>query len=147
MVAALLASCESTPPSDLAPPGRGSSVEGIDSTLESGRTSDEALSRAFREGTSDLQVLVRGSVSRILADDLSGDKHQRFIVKLSSGQTLLVAHNIDLAERVPVKVGMWVYLYGEYEWNAEGGVVHWTHKDPGGTHVDGWIQAEGVRYE
>ena len=35
-----------------------------------------------------------------LPDDNKGTRHQRFILKLSSGQTLLVAHNIDLADKI-----------------------------------------------
>lgn len=123
-------------------------VAGIDSTLESQRTPDSDIQAAFDNNTSNLQVLVRGVVEKHLADDLEGDKHQKFILRLASGQTLLVAHNIDLATRVPASsLGKTVYVYGEYEWNAQGGVVHWTHRDPGGSHAHGWIQFEGSRYE
>jgi hypothetical protein len=121
---------------------------GEDSALTARATSDEALAQAFASQAASLQVLVRGTVTKVLSDDISGDKHQRFIVKLSSGQTLLVAHNIDISPRVPnIKANTIVYAYGEYEWNAEGGVVHWTHKDPDGKHVAGWIQYFGERYQ
>jgi hypothetical protein len=110
-------------------------------------TSEATLGAYFAQNVSNEQVLVRAVVSRILADDTVGDQHQRFIFKLTSGQTLLVAHNIDLGARVPLSVGETVYVYGEYEWNAEGGVVHWTHVDPDGSHVAGWILYNGTRYQ
>lgn len=110
-------------------------------------TSEATLGAYFDQNVSNEQVLVRAVVSRILADDTVGDQHQRFILKLMSGQTLLVAHNIDLGARVPLSVGETVYVYGEYEWNAEGGVVHWTHVDPDGSHVAGWILYNGTRYQ
>ena len=89
-----------------------------------------------------------GTVSRILSDDNEGSRHQRFIVRLSSGSTLLIAHNIDLAPRVPsLKVGDAISFYGEYESNDRGGVIHWTHHDPRGSHVGGWIEHKGRRYE
>ena len=78
----------------------------------------------------------------------SRSRHQRFIVQLASGQTLLVAHNIDLAPRVAdLKPGHIVAFYGEYEWNERGGVIHWTHHDPRGQHAAGWVEHNGVRYQ
>lgn len=142
-----LSSCNETVPEELDLPTP-KPAAGIDSTLEAQRTPDSEIKAAFENNTSNLQVLVRGVVDRHLADDLEGDKHQKFILRLQSGQTLLVAHNIDLATRVPASsLGKTVYVYGEYEWNAQGGVVHWTHRDPGGSHAHGWIQFDGTRYE
>ena len=74
-----------------------------------------------------------GTVLRVLADDNSGSRHQRFILRLDSGQTVMVAHNIDLAPRIAsLRAGDRVGFSGEYEWNAQGGVIHWTHHDPAG---------------
>jgi hypothetical protein len=88
-----------------------------------------------------------GTVVRILPDDNDGSRHQRFILRLASGQTLLIAHNIDLAPRVaPLREGDTVAYQGEYVWNDRGGVVHWTHHDPAGTHPDGWLKHDGRTY-
>lgn len=99
-----------------------------------------------RRGVSNVFVEVNGTVDRLLADDNIGSRHQRFILELSSGHTVLVSHNIDLAERVPLNSGTFVTLRGEYEWNDQGGVVHWTHHDPQGRIEGGWIEVDGVRY-
>ena len=61
---------------------------------------DSPIGRAFASGTSDIQVEGEGTVIRVLADDLDGSRHQRFIVQLASGQTLLITHNIDIAPRI-----------------------------------------------
>ena len=94
------------------------------------------------------QVEGRGTVTRVLSDDSDGSRHQRFILRIASGRTLLVAHNIDLAPRLPsLKTGDTVAFYGEYEWNDKGGVIHWTHRDPQGRHVAGWLEHDGRRYQ
>jgi hypothetical protein len=96
----------------------------------------------------DEQMQGRGTVTRVLADDNDGDRHQRFILRLDSGQTLLIAHNIDLAPRVAgLKEGDVVEFNGGYEWNDKGGVIHWTHKDPRGQHVAGWLKHQGRTYQ
>ncbi len=102
---------------------------------------DSALRGAIDARAEDVQVEGQGVVARILPDDNKGSRHQRFIVRLSDGQTILIAHNIDLAPRVaPLDSGDTVSFAGEYVWNQQGGVVHWTHHDPQGRHVDGWIR-------
>lgn len=94
------------------------------------------------------QVRGQGTVSRVLSDDNEGSRHQRFILRLSTGRTLLLAHNIDLAPRVPsLQLGDTVSFYGVYEWNDRGGVIHWTHHDPQGRHTAGWLEHKGRRYE
>lgn len=109
---------------------------------------DSQIGRAFKNRTSDVQVEGKGVVTRILADDLDGDRHQRFIVRLASGQTILIVHNIDIAPRVAgLRKGRSVSFYGEYVWNEQGGMVHWTHHDPAGRHVAGWIRHNGRTYQ
>lgn len=109
--------------------------------------SDQILQRAFESQTRNLQVEGRGVVKRILPDDNEGSRHQRFILELGSGQTLLMAHNIDLAPRIPnLREGDEVEFRGEYDWNPEGGVIHWTHDDPAGRHPGGWLKHQGQIY-
>jgi hypothetical protein len=109
---------------------------------------DQLLTAAFESHRSNLQVEGSGRVSRVLPDDNDGSRHQRFIVQLGTGQTVLVAHNIDLASRVAsLEVGDLVEFNGEYELNERGGVIHWTHRDPRGGHVDGWLKHEGRTYQ
>ena len=110
--------------------------------------SDAALGKAFKNRVSALQVEGQGVVTKILPDDNNGSRHQRFIVRLRSGQTLLIAHNVDLAPRVPSIVERdLVLFYGEYAWNPRGGVIHWTHRDPAGRHVAGWLKHKGRTYQ
>jgi len=90
---------------------------------------------------------ISGTVKRTLADDNEGSRHQRFILAVPGGKTLLVAHNIDLADRVPLKTGDQLSLHGRYETNDRGGVMHWTHHDPDGRTPGGWIEFKGKRYQ
>ena len=108
----------------------------------------DAIGRAFENRANAAQVTGEGAVIRLLSDDLNGSRHQRFIVELASGQTLLISHNIDLAPRIDgLEVGDSVRFNGEYVWNEKGGVVHWTHRDPRGRHVAGWVVHNGKTYQ
>lgn len=107
----------------------------------------EAITAAFERQARKVQVSAQGKVLRLLSDDNEGSRHQRFILELASGQTLLVAHNIDLAPRIDkLRVGDVVEFNGEYVWNPQGGVLHWTHHDPRGRHPPGWLKHEGRTY-
>jgi hypothetical protein len=109
---------------------------------------DAALAKAFDDRASDLEVEGDGTVARLLPDDEEGGRHQRFILRLASGQTLLVAHNIDVAPRVEgLEVGETIAFRGVYEWSSEGGTIHWTHHDPSGDHASGWLRHSGRVFE
>jgi hypothetical protein len=103
--------------------------------------SDLAISQAFGAYRKHFPVEGTGVVARILDDDEEGVRHQRFVLELDSGHTLLIAHNIDAAERLaPLAVGDRVSFKGEYQWNDLGGVIHWTHVDDEGEHEPGWLK-------
>ena len=109
---------------------------------------DQLLASFYKNRQSNIQVQGSGRVVRILPDDNDGSRHQKFIIQLDSGQTLLIAHNIDLAKRVKsLRIGGQISFYGEYAWNSQGGTIHWTHRDPHGHHTAGWIKHDGVTYQ
>jgi len=107
----------------------------------------KSIQSAYNNRQSDIQVQQTGKVVKILADDLKGSRHQKFILKFDQ-LSILVAHNIDLAPRIDrLRVGDSVEFYGEYEWNEKGGIVHWTHLDPAGRHINGWLKHKGKTYQ
>ena len=106
------------------------------------------LEKAFVNQQSDVQIHGEGRVKKVLPDDSKGSRHQKFILQTSPEMSVLVAHNIDLAPRLPgLREGDSVEFYGEYEWNDKGGVIHWTHSDPNGRHPDGWLKYKGEMYQ
>jgi hypothetical protein len=109
---------------------------------------DGSIARAYANRASNIQVAGEGTVIRVLPDDRDGSRHQRFIVQLTSGQTLLIAHNIDIAPRLDgLTIGDCVSFNGEYIWNQKGGVIHWTHHDPEGRHAAGWLKHKGRTFQ
>ncbi len=132
-------------------PGRsdspGASVQ-TSVSARAGDSNDAAIEHAFANRLGNQQLEGQGTVDKLLPDDNVGSRHQRFIVRLGSGRTVLVSHNLDLAPRIDsLRVGDTLAFYGEYEWNPKGGVIHWTHHDPQGRHVAGWIRHAGRTYQ
>jgi len=106
------------------------------------------VQKAFVNQKSDIQIHGEGRVTKVLRDDTKGLQHQKFILRISPEHTVLVAHNIDVAPRLPgLKAGDRVEFYGEYEWTTQGGVIHWTHRDSSGHHADGWLKYNGKTYQ
>ena len=99
-----------------------------------------------RYGKSDDDTWIEdtGIVVRLLGDERDKmwrqARHQRFVVELGGGQTLLISHNLDLAGPVPAGIGDRLRFRGVYEWNDRGGLLHWTHRDPLGRADGGWIR-------
>lgn len=102
----------------------------------------------FAQRRSGILVEGVGTVTRVLPDDNDGSRHQRFILSIGNGHTLLIAHNIDLAPRIPnLREGDQITFSGQYEYNNKGGVVHWTHHDPRRKRAGGWLEKNGYRYK
>ncbi|MCG8464127.1 MAG: DUF3465 domain-containing protein [Xanthomonadales bacterium] len=144
---------QQSPPSPTAAPVPfAPTADSTASTYANANEAHDTLSKdvaaAFAQGRGDVWVLGEARVKKLLSDDTKPPRHQRFILELSSGHTVLVAHNIDLAPRVEnLRVNSLLKIKGEYEWNEQGGVIHWTHHDPKGQHDGGWIEYRGQRYE
>lgn len=127
---------------------QGISIPGFSPDVAVVQSNDSTLQQAFDQRRSDLQVEGAGVVVKVLADDLKGSRHQKFILRLDNGLSLLVAHNIDLAPRIKtLNAGDRVAFFGEYEWSAQGGVIHWTHRDPDNRHAHGWLRHNGQTYQ
>jgi hypothetical protein len=102
------------------------------------------LTRTYGKADSGSWVETSGTVVRLLSDDEAPERHQRFVLDTGAGRTLLVLHNLEIAGRVPLGLGDRVQVRGLYEWNEQGGLVHWTHRDPmaidQGIDDGGWIR-------
>jgi hypothetical protein len=122
-----------------APQSSGDTPAAVDGSLR--------IAKAFRDKSSGVSSEGTATVERLLTDDNESPRHQRMILRLSNGMTVLVAHNIDIAPRVPVSEGDTITYRGQYEWNEKGGVIHWTHRDPRGRHPAGWISYRGQIYK
>ena len=135
-----IAACERAPSTAL--------IAESEQTQVAAQSDNKALIQAFKNKKSDIFVEGSGVVKKLLPDDNKGSRHQKFLVTISDEQTLLFAHNIDLAPRIDaIQVGDSVQFRGEYVYNPKGGVMHWTHHDPQGGNKVGWIKHAGKVYE
>ncbi len=126
-------------------PDTGSTPQGL--SVPADASGAQVLASLFQAERSGVMVEAAGRISRILPDDNKGSRHQRFIVRMDNGQTVLIAHNIDLAPRIAgLSEGRAIHFRGQYEWNERGGVVHWTHHDPNGRREGGWLRYDGREY-
>ena len=117
-------------------------------TSTQSHTAKSDVERAYSAKRSDVQVQGSGVVIKSLRDDNEGHRHQKFILRLALGTTILVAHNIDLAPKITsLKKGDTVMFNREYEYDSRGGVVHWTHHDPQRHHANGWLKHNGKTYQ
>lgn len=107
---------------------------------------------AYRAQRSNVEITTSGTVVKVLGvyNGPSG-AHENFLVATSPATgcrlTLRVAHNVDIARRIPLAPGEAVTLHGEYIYDSRGGIMHWTHRDPRGRHQGGYVEANGERYD
>ena len=129
--------------------GNGGSARPPSDAPRSTRTQPDnaAILRMLSQRAHEKWVEGASIVVKVLRDDLDGDRHQKFLLRISNDDRVLVAHNIDLAPRVPLRAGDLVSYRGKYVWSEKGGVLHWTHHDPRRPGKGGWLRHEGKVYE
>ncbi len=115
-------------------------------TPQAQRPSAGAIEKAFLAKRSKVWVEDEGEIVHLLPDDRIAPRHQLCLVELASGHTIKISHNVDLAPKVPWQKGDTLAFRGRFEWNAKGGVVHWTHHDPQGRHAGGFLTHNGETY-
>lgn len=73
-------------------------------------------------------------------------EHEAFEAVTEAGRVEIV-DNVAIAPRVPVAPGDRIEVRGEMVHDrGHEPIVHWTHRDPAGKHVDGFIQFQGRAY-
>jgi len=104
----------------------------------------------YAGGSSGVEVIAQGTVLGMLGTrgGPSGE-HEGFLLKLSRQCDLLlrVETNVDITGPVPLQTGEVVTVKGQFEDDPSGGVIHWTHHDPRGRHVTGYVDAGGKLYQ
>jgi hypothetical protein len=108
-----------------------------------------AVQNDYAARRSAVEVTAEGVVTAVLPDDTGpSGTHQRFIIRLAGAtQTVLIDNNVTVGQRVPIATSDDVTVHGEYIWNDQGGLIHYTHHDPAPGHEGGWIDHNGVRYQ
>ena len=124
-----------------------SEVNKLNTYSTSAGSGDQEVLNAQAQQMRKVEVTLSGPVFKMLPDDTKGLPHERWLMHLSNGSTVLIAHDTKLAPRVPINDGDTVRIHGEYIWNDKGGVIHWTHHAPNGRHEPGWIEFNGQKYE
>ena len=102
---------------------------------------------AYRYHQTGMMAEVTGTVARILVDDKDDPRNQKFIIRMTNGQSLLVLHDQVSGDRVPVKVNDTVLVRGEYQWTETGGTLRFTQRDYSPRRMHGWIEHQGQRYD
>jgi hypothetical protein len=96
------------------------------------------------------EVCLNGTVTtppRFFYGSTTHAMHEAFNIRTDHGKTLEVVDNVAIAPRCPVEPGDRVTVKGEYVADgSHGPMVHWTHRDPGGEHQDGYIDFNWRRY-
>ncbi len=104
---------------------------------------------ACSRGARSVEIRERGIVTRVLGTRQSTTgTHEGFLFAVPMGRArtqLRVEDNVDITGPIPLHRGERIELQGQLECNDL--VIHWTHHDPSGHHVAGYIAVNGRVYQ
>lgn len=106
-------------------------------------TIEQAMDSCAR-GAPSVEVIASGTVAQLLGTSSSSSgEHEGFVLRRNA-MTIRIEDNTSITGPIPLSKGEPVSVQGQYECND--GVIHWTHRDPRGRHVGGYIEAGGKTY-
>jgi hypothetical protein len=107
---------------------------------------DQTLHQDITNGSNGAEVTFDATVT---SDPVDAGGHERFEVKVPSGEMLEVDHNTTLAQPVPVHSGDKIIIHGKlYIDPGPRYGVHCTHSHTSsGCPVPGWIELNNNYYE
>ncbi|MDQ2741625.1 MAG: DUF3465 domain-containing protein [Chloroflexota bacterium] len=104
---------------------------------DASRVGCASVAAAYHDHRAFLWLTVAARVAHVLPDSFGRYQHQRFLMRCPTGQHILIVNDVTVGQRVPIKPGDRVAAHGEYIWNRQGGLIHFTHSSAGGEQ--GWI--------
>ncbi|HEV3152526.1 MAG TPA: DUF3465 domain-containing protein [Candidatus Baltobacteraceae bacterium] len=105
---------------------------------------------ACQRGAQHDEIRDSGTVVRVLG---YGGSHEGFLlmIPLAAGngsdrvlRAFRVEDNTDITGPIPLHAGERIAFQGQFECSDD--AIHWTHRDPAGRHIDGYIEADGKTY-
>lgn len=97
-----------------------------------------------------MEVTYRGTVTtppRFFSSHHNHREHEQFDVRSDDGSAFRVIDNTTITSRIPVHAGDRVEVRGELVHDrGRPPIVHWTHHDPRGRHLDGFVSTGGRVY-
>lgn len=91
------------------------------------------------------ELRAAGTVVSLLGERESrSGLHEGFFVRFGNAAPVRVEDNADITGIVPLRAGEHILIQGQYECDDD--VLHWTHHDPSGRHLAGFIEADGHTY-
>jgi hypothetical protein len=111
-------------------------------------SSDNKLfTRAWQQRLSGVQLSLEGKISRVFSSMETEAGQQKFSLQLAQGQVVTVIHDVRLGSAIEdLAEGEIIEVFGEYQWAPDGGVIHWTHRDPEGNRQAGWVRYKDRLY-
>lgn len=89
-----------------------------------------------------------GRIVKILDDQITPYPAQVILIRLSSGQKLIIKHDINLGSALPtLKKAEALQFKGIYKWNDRGGMILSTHKNNDFPKHSGWLKYDDKIYQ
>jgi hypothetical protein len=109
-----------------------------------------AICNDYAHQESHQEVIAHGMVADVFGESEGpSGEHEGYLLKLDGDCDLLlrVETNTSITGPIPIRPRQELIVKGEYEFDPEGGVLHWTHHDPSARHIAGYVVIGSRTYQ